>query len=78
MRIRICRVRKFLGLPEPDPLVGGTDPGSETFHYQAEIVRKNFISIVCDFFLLKNVVKYVPSKSNQQKTRNFFVVLEGH
>jgi hypothetical protein len=26
-RIRIRRIQMFLGFPEPDPLVGGTDPG---------------------------------------------------
>jgi hypothetical protein len=66
LRIWICRIRKCLGLPEPDPLIGGTDPGSETFHYQAKKVRKIFISVVCDFLFLKNVVN-VPSKRNRQK-----------
>jgi hypothetical protein len=27
--IRIRRVRMFLGLPDPDPLVGGTDPAPD-------------------------------------------------
>jgi hypothetical protein len=26
-RIRICRIRMFLGLPDPDPLVRGTNLG---------------------------------------------------
>jgi hypothetical protein len=25
-RIRVRRIRKFFGLPDPDPLVRGTDP----------------------------------------------------
>jgi hypothetical protein len=54
-----------MSLPEPDPIVD-TDPGSGTFYYQAKIVRKTFISIVCDFLSLKNVVN-VPLKRNQQK-----------
>jgi len=28
LRIRIRRIRKFLGLLDPDPLVKGTDPDS--------------------------------------------------
>jgi hypothetical protein len=28
IRIRIHRIRMFLGLPDPDPLVRGTDPES--------------------------------------------------
>ncbi len=30
-RSRICRIRKFLGLPEPDPLVRGTDTDPDPF-----------------------------------------------
>jgi hypothetical protein len=32
LRIRICRIRMFLGLlgPDPDPLVRGTDPAPDT------------------------------------------------
>jgi hypothetical protein len=26
LRIRICRIHMFLGLPDPDPLVGDMDP----------------------------------------------------
>ncbi len=52
----------FLFLPDPDPLVIGTEP--ESFCHQAKIVRKTLIpsTVVNDF--------NVPSKSNKQ--RNFF------
>jgi hypothetical protein len=40
--IRICRIRKFLGLTdlEPDTLVGARRYGSGSFSHQAKIVRK--------------------------------------
>ncbi len=60
----VFRIRKFLG--DPDPLARGTG----SFHHQAKIVRKNFIStllwLLYDLLSLKNDVN-VPSKSNKQK-----------
>ncbi len=41
---RIRRIRKFWGLPDPDPVVSeryGSGLGSGSFHSQAKIVRKN-------------------------------------
>jgi hypothetical protein len=61
------------GPPGAGSEVGGTDPGSGTLLYQVKIVRKTLFLLFCDFLFFKNVVKYVPSKSNQQKTRNFFL-----
>jgi hypothetical protein len=37
----------FLGLPDPDPYLGGSRSGF--FNHQAKIVRKNFIPIVSCF-----------------------------
>ncbi len=59
IRIRISRIRMFLGLlyPHPDPLVTSTD---ESFHQQAKIVRKTLVPTVLycgllyDFLSLKN------------------------
>jgi hypothetical protein len=42
------RIRKFLGLPDPDPLERGTDP--DPSNLQAKIVRKTFNFAVWDFF----------------------------
>ncbi len=74
LRIRIRRIRSLLGLldPDPDPLVGGTDPGHgvRSTYNQAKIVRKTLIPTVLrllyDFLSLKNDV-HVASKSNKQK-----------
>jgi hypothetical protein len=58
----------FLGLPDPDPLVKGTDPDPPN---QSKIVVKPLISTVLyDFLSVKNDVN-VLSKSNEQQ--NFFV-----
>ncbi len=47
LRIRIPRIRMFLGLLDPDPeVLGGTDPESGSFYHQAKIVRKPLISTV--------------------------------
>jgi hypothetical protein len=63
MRIQICRIRRFLGLldPDPDPLVRGTDPDTDPDPdpdpLLAKIVRKNLdsycfgYSIGYEFFL---------------------------
>ncbi len=74
------RIRKFLGLldPEPDPLVGGTDHGSGSFHHQPKIVIKTFISTVfwllCDFVSLKNYVNvHSKSKKLENQGKNIFV-----
>jgi hypothetical protein len=40
----VFQFRKFLGLPDPDPLVGGTDPHPSIF--QRNLVRKTSISTV--------------------------------
>jgi hypothetical protein len=40
------RIRQFLGLLDPDPLVRGTDPGSGSFYHQAKIVNKTLILTV--------------------------------
>jgi hypothetical protein len=78
LRIRIRRIRMFLGLlnPDPYPLARGIDPGYGSFSHQAKIVRKTLIPTVCDFFFdlsLNNDVN-VPSKSNEEK--NFFFKLD--
>ncbi len=44
LRIRIRRIRMFLGPLDPDPLVRGTDPGA--FYHQAKIVRKTLVPTV--------------------------------
>jgi len=36
-------IHMFLGLPDPDPLVRGTDSDQETFYRKAKIVRKFLI-----------------------------------
>jgi hypothetical protein len=43
------RIRKFLGLPDPDPLVRGTGTyrsGSGSFHHQAKIVKKKLLFLL--------------------------------
>ncbi len=85
-RIRTCRIRKFLGLP--DPLVRSTYPNPlrilPSFLHPAKIVRKTFISTVLwllyDFLSQKNYIN-VPSRSKKPKkyTKLFFCWrLEGH
>jgi hypothetical protein len=81
------RIRKFLGPPGSG--AGsvsrryGSGFGTGTFHHQAKIVRKTFISNVLwlhyDFLSLKNDVN-ISSKSNKQKTRKICLgsCLEGH
>ncbi len=70
------RSGKFLGFPDPDPLVRGTDPDPSAL---SNIVRKIFISTVLwllkDFLSLKNAVN-VPSKRNKQKNfdKNSFLL----
>jgi hypothetical protein len=58
----------FLGLPNPDPLVRGTDPDPSII--KARIVRKTLIPTVLrlhyDFLFSKNYVN-AASKSNKQK-----------
>jgi hypothetical protein len=44
-----CSLQKnnvISSVPDPDPLVRGTDPESGSFHHQAKIVRKAFFSTV--------------------------------
>jgi hypothetical protein len=59
----------FLGVPDPDPLVRGTDPDPALEH-QAKIVRKTLIPTVLwllyDFLSLRQDVN-LASKSNKQK-----------
>jgi hypothetical protein len=68
--LQCCRSRilLFLGLPDPDPLVRGTDP--DPFIIKQKKVRKTLIPIVLrllyDFLSLKNDVN-VALKSNKQK-----------
>jgi hypothetical protein len=75
LRIRIRRIRMFLGLldPDPDPLIRGTYRyGSGSFYHHAKIVRKTLIPTVFRllfyFLSLKNDVN-VPSKSNNPNQR---------
>ncbi len=67
LRIRIRRIRMFLGLLDPDPLVIDTDPDHSIIK---KIVSKTLIPTVLwllvDFLSLKNDVKE-PSKRNKQK-----------
>jgi hypothetical protein len=50
--LRMIRIRKFLGLLDPDPLVRGTDPDPS----------------IVNFLSLRNYVNVrVPSKSKKQK-----------
>jgi hypothetical protein len=63
----------FLGLPDPDPLVRGMDPGTDPAPDPSIIMqnsKKNLDSFyfvtLFDFLSLKNYVN-VPSKSNKQK-----------
>jgi hypothetical protein len=76
----------FLGLPDPDPLVRGTDPDpSPDFYHQTKIERKTLIptvlSLLYDFLSLKNDVN-IPSKNNNQKNFEkkiiFRFCLKGH
>jgi hypothetical protein len=50
LRIRIRRIRMFLGLLDPDPLARSTDPdpapGFGSFYHLAKIVRKTLILTV--------------------------------
>jgi hypothetical protein len=76
LRIRIRRIRMFLGLldPGPDPLVRGTDPDPATdpdpSFIKKKLVRKTLIPTVLwllfDFLSFKNDVN-VPSNSIKQK-----------
>ncbi len=69
-KLRI-RIRMFLGLLNPDPLVGTRNgPGSGSKCHAAKIVRKTLIPTVLwlllGFFYLKNDIN-VASKSKKQK-----------
>ncbi len=72
----VCRIRinKFLGIPDPDPLVRESESGSS--HHQAKIVRKPLISTVLrllyDFLSVKNDVNVL---SNSIKQTKLFLVL---
>jgi hypothetical protein len=48
-RSRICRIRKFLGLPEPDPLVGGTDTDPDPFIIKQNLLEKPLFLLFSDF-----------------------------
>jgi hypothetical protein len=52
IRIQIRRIRMFLGLLDPDPLVSGLDldPESGSFHHQVKKVRKTLILTVKELF----------------------------
>jgi hypothetical protein len=79
LRIQI-RIRRVLGVLDPDPLVRGMDPDPVSFYHQSKIVRKTLISTVLwhlyDFLFVKNDVNE-PSKSNKQKNFFFIMHLEG-
>ncbi len=70
LRIRIRRIRMFLGLPDPDLLARGTDPDPDPSIIKQKRVRTTLIPTVLwllsDFLSLKNYVN-VASKSNKQK-----------
>jgi hypothetical protein len=57
------RIRRFLGLPDPDPLVRGTDPDPSIIKQKK--VRRTMIPTVL-WISLKNDVN-VALKSNKQK-----------
>jgi hypothetical protein len=61
----------FLGLPDPDPLVPGTDPDSGSFYHQAKMVRKNLALTVlwplCDF------LSYLQAINKSEFNSIFFV-----
>ncbi len=67
-----CCGRKFLGLPDPDPLVRCTDPAQlRILPSSSKITTKTLIPsvlwLLCDFLSLKNDENFA-SKSNKQKT----------
>jgi hypothetical protein len=70
----VYQIRKFLGLPDPDPLVRGT--GSS--HHQAKIKRKLLISTVLslfyDFLSVKNDVNLPPKSDKQKKFEKKFLL----
>ncbi len=69
LHLPVFRIRKFFGLPDPDPLVRGPYPESDPSSHQAKIVRKNCVLLFVTFYdslYLKNNVN-VPLKSNKQK-----------
>jgi hypothetical protein len=47
-RIRIHRIRKFLGLPDPVLFVRCTDPDPSNITQNS---KKTLISLFCDFFM---------------------------
>jgi len=70
-------IRMFLGFPDPDPLVRGTEPERGSFYHQAKIARKPFIPTVLwlldDFLFLKMTQIYlqkVISKKTLKYTYN--------
>ncbi len=80
---RIRRILKFLGLPDPDTLVRGTDPDPD-HSTSSKNSKKTFIStvlcLIYDFLSLKNDL-IVPSKSNMQTNRKWVFScwrFEGH
>jgi hypothetical protein len=84
LRIQIRRIYLFLGLPDPDPLVRGTDPvlhdfRSRSFQYHAKIVRKTLIPTVLwlryDFLSLKNDLIVASKCNNPKNLNNFFAAV---
>jgi hypothetical protein len=57
----------FLGLPDPDPLVRGTNADPSIIKENNKKTSIPTVSLLV--YILKNYVN-VPSKSNKQKTKN--------
>jgi hypothetical protein len=50
---------KFLGLPDPDPLVRGTDPDPNPSNSKTKIVRLVRFTMFCDFLMSLSLKTYV-------------------
>ncbi len=45
------RIRKFFGLPDPDPSVRGTDPNPDPSIIKQKSLRNPLILLFCDLFI---------------------------
>jgi hypothetical protein len=75
----LIRIRMFFGLPDPYPLVRGTDPAlAPDLLSSSKIVRKTFIlpvlGLLYDFLSLKNDVNAASKTTNKKLSKKLFLV----
>ncbi len=67
LRIRICRVRMFSGLPDPDPLVQSTDPEPSIIKQQK--IKSSWLLLFCYSFVTFNLLKNMKNAASKSSTQ---------